>query len=68
MPRVSEYMPEIVAYISTIIEKGLAYKANGSVYFDTCAFECAHCAGWEVAAQDQKCTALWLTCFMRVLL
>lgn len=40
MPRVSEYMPEIVAYISTIIQKGLAYEANGSVYFDTCAFEC----------------------------
>ena len=40
MPRVSEYVPEIVAYISTIIQKGLAYEANGSVYFDTCAFEC----------------------------
>lgn len=40
MPRVSEYVPEIVAYIGTIVDKGLAYERNGSVYFDTRAFEC----------------------------
>ncbi len=39
MPRVSEYIPEIVAYTEAIISKGLAYEVNGSVYFDTRAFE-----------------------------
>ena len=32
--RVSEYMPEIVKYIETIITNGFAYESNGSVYFD----------------------------------
>uniref|UniRef100_A0A5S6QYX7 Cysteine--tRNA ligase, cytoplasmic n=1 Tax=Trichuris muris TaxID=70415 RepID=A0A5S6QYX7_TRIMR len=36
--RVSEYVPEIVAFIEKIIEKGFAYEANGSVYFDTVTF------------------------------
>lgn len=31
--RVSEFMPEITAYIQRIIDKGFAYEANGSVYF-----------------------------------
>lgn len=49
MPRVSEYVPEIVAYIGAIVEKGLAYERNDSVYFDTRAFECVAAApscGW----------------------
>ncbi|KAK6023665.1 cysteine--tRNA ligase [Ostertagia ostertagi] len=38
--RVSEYVPEIVAYVEKIIENGYAYTTNdGSVYFDTKAFE-----------------------------
>jgi cysteinyl-tRNA synthetase len=37
--RVTEYMTEIVAYIATIVEKGLAYESNGSVYFNVSAFE-----------------------------
>lgn len=37
--RVSEYIPEIVAYIVKLIEKGVAYAAGGSVYFNTSAFE-----------------------------
>ncbi|KAJ1978597.1 cysteinyl-tRNA synthetase [Dimargaris verticillata] len=37
--RVSEYVPEIVAYIQRIIDNGFAYEAEGSVYFDTRAFD-----------------------------
>lgn len=36
--RVSEYVPEIVDYINRIVERGLAYPANGSVYFDVAKF------------------------------
>ena len=36
--RVSEYMPEIIAYIEKIIENGYAYESNNSVYFDVEAF------------------------------
>lgn len=32
--RVSEYVPEIVAFIEQIIKNGWAYESNGSVYFD----------------------------------
>lgn len=36
--RVSEYIPEIVAYIEGIIDQEFAYEAGGSVYFDTQAY------------------------------
>ena len=36
--RVSEYMPEIIAYIERIIDNGYAYESNGSVYFDVETF------------------------------
>lgn len=38
MTRVSEYIPEIVEYIKTIMSNGMAYESNGSVHFDTQAF------------------------------
>lgn len=38
--RVSEFIPEIVEYIETIIANGFAYESAGSVYFDTTAFTC----------------------------
>ncbi|KAH0482639.1 MAG: hypothetical protein KVP17_004039 [Porospora cf. gigantea B] len=37
--RVTEYVPEIVAFIEKIVENGLAYESAGSVYFDTAAFK-----------------------------
>eukprot|EP01036_Dinobryon_divergens_P040568 gene40568-53648_t len=41
--RVSEYMPEILSYIDDLIKKGIAYEANGSVYFNTAQFQaCGH--------------------------
>ncbi|XP_054264053.1 cysteine--tRNA ligase, cytoplasmic-like, partial [Macrosteles quadrilineatus] len=39
LTRVSEYVPEIVSYIEKIIENGLAYESNGSVYFDVKTFD-----------------------------
>jgi len=32
-PKVSEHIPEIIALISTLLEKGFAYVADGDVYF-----------------------------------
>ncbi|GMI07110.1 hypothetical protein TrRE_jg8150 [Triparma retinervis] len=46
MTRVSEFMPEITSYISTLISKGYAYESEGSVYFDVGKFhkgEEGHC-------------------------
>ena len=34
LTRVTEYVPETVAFIESIIAKGLAYESNGSVYMD----------------------------------
>uniref|UniRef100_A0A6B2E990 Cysteine--tRNA ligase, cytoplasmic n=1 Tax=Phlebotomus kandelakii TaxID=1109342 RepID=A0A6B2E990_9DIPT len=39
LTRVSEYVPEIVAFIERIIERGFAYESNGSVYFDVGRFD-----------------------------
>lgn len=38
-PKVTEEMDEIIAMITTLINKGYAYEHNGSVYFDTKAFK-----------------------------
>ena len=37
--RVSEFLPEIIQYIEILVKKGMAYEANGSVYFSTADFE-----------------------------
>jgi cysteinyl-tRNA synthetase len=37
--RVTAYVPQIVTFVERIVEKGFAYEADGSVYFDIEAFE-----------------------------
>ncbi|KAJ7467162.1 tRNA synthetases class I (C) catalytic domain-containing protein [Mycena latifolia] len=37
--RVTEYVPEIVTFVEGIVKNGFAYEAEGSVYFDTEAFD-----------------------------
>ncbi len=32
-PKVTEYMEQIIKYISNLVDKGFAYKINGDVYF-----------------------------------
>jgi len=55
LTRVSEYIPEIIAYVTRIIDNGCAYASNGSVYFDTQRFRaCGHTYGklkpWAVGS------------------
>lgn len=39
--RVTEYVPEIVAFVDQIIKNGYGYEVEGSIYFDTQAFDSA---------------------------
>lgn len=38
-PKVTETIPEIIAYVEKLIEKGNAYVSGGDVYYDTSTFE-----------------------------
>ncbi|WP_195987004.1 cysteine--tRNA ligase [Clostridium sp. D53t1_180928_C8] len=38
-PRATEYISEIIKFVSGLIEKGYAYEVNGDVYFRTKKFE-----------------------------
>lgn len=37
--RVTAYVPQIAKFVERLVEKGFAYEAEGSVYFDIAAFE-----------------------------
>lgn len=38
-PRATEYMEEIISFVSDLVDKGYAYEINGDVYFDTSKFK-----------------------------
>lgn len=38
MPRVTEYIEEIIAFVAKIVDRGFGYENAGSIYFDTRAF------------------------------
>ena len=38
-PRVTEHIPEIIALIERLIDRGYAYESHGSVYFDVSGFD-----------------------------
>jgi cysteinyl-tRNA synthetase len=45
--RVSEYVPEIVAFVKRIVDNGYAYEGGGSIWFDVGKFEGAKSEeGW----------------------
>ncbi|PIP73182.1 MAG: cysteine--tRNA ligase [Candidatus Lloydbacteria bacterium CG22_combo_CG10-13_8_21_14_all_47_15] len=35
MPKASEHIPEDIALVGTLLEKGVAYRTNDGIYFDT---------------------------------
>ncbi|KAI0049963.1 hypothetical protein FA95DRAFT_1488235 [Auriscalpium vulgare] len=39
LTRVTEYVPEIVDFVARIVQNGYAYEHEGSIYFDTRAFD-----------------------------
>ncbi|XP_038054512.1 cysteine--tRNA ligase, cytoplasmic-like [Patiria miniata] len=41
LTRVSEYVPEVIAYTQKIVDNGFGYESNGSVYFTTSKFDTA---------------------------
>ena len=69
-PRATETIPEIVAFIEALVDEGLAYAADGDVYFEVASFaEYGRLSGAkldEMIAQeesslkrDQRDFALW---------
>jgi cysteinyl-tRNA synthetase len=53
LTRVTEYIPDIVLYIQKIVDKGLAYESNGSVYFNVEGFTCVDGMSYCKLAPEQ---------------
>lgn len=63
LTRVSEYVPEIVAFIERILANGFAYaddaSPNRNVWFDTAAFDGGACAAGEAEKHTYAKLAPW---------
>ncbi|KAJ9090716.1 hypothetical protein QFC20_007843 [Naganishia adeliensis] len=57
--RVSEYVPEIVAFVEKIIANGFAYEDNGNVWFDVGAFEGAKAKKGKAKEQGSTADEDW---------
>ena len=54
-PRAAGHIPEIIALVLKLIEKGHAYESNGSVYFDVSTFpEYGKLSHREVTAASEE--------------
>ncbi len=51
-PKVSDHMPQIIAFIQRIIDRGFAYVADGDVYFDVPAYDAATHAYGKLSRRD----------------
>ena len=39
MPKATDHIPEMIGMIDTLLERGLAYEVNGTIYFEVGAFD-----------------------------
>ncbi|MCP4602547.1 MAG: cysteine--tRNA ligase [Proteobacteria bacterium] len=53
-PRVSEHIPQVIALIEKIIERGFAYEVEGDVYFDVPAYHKSSDAYGKLSGRDYK--------------
>jgi cysteinyl-tRNA synthetase len=51
-PRVSDHIPEVIALIERVIERGFAYEVDGEVYFDVPAYHEATGAYGKLSRRD----------------
>ena len=54
MPKASEHIPEQIAYIKTLDEKGYTYTTSDGIYFDTSKFEAYGALGKQEVKQEEE--------------
>jgi cysteinyl-tRNA synthetase len=73
LPRATDHIPEMIALIATLLERGLAYEVDGNVYYDVSEFpgygqlsgqrldqmKAGHRVGVESDKRDPEDFALW---------
>jgi len=53
-PRASEHIPEQVAYVATLLDKGYAYKTSEGIYFDVAKFPKYGVLGGSASAEHSR--------------
>lgn len=54
LPRASEHVPGMIAYVETLLHKGYAYTTSDGVYFDTSKFEAYGELGGSVSEEHSR--------------